>query len=536
MKVQIYTLLFVGLAGCSIVDNKRAEFEEAENSEAESSTDPTTDGEESGRPVPTTGGSTDAGSGSVGDTDEETTGAPPSEPPVIHEFEVTAEVDEAGPLQVDAEISGAVEVDLVISRGGEELDTIHDPAFPWELPITSDSFDGEYTFELRAWSTEGVEASTTAASVVDLPEGGSKQAGWFDTGELPSSAAAIVPVRAGNIAGSDGVLAALGIGGELWLYRFDTDLQVKAPIHAWCGDGPCMWEPSGMVVDTQNPDHVYVVGNGADGARLMKFDVNGQPKWPEAVELANGHASGVAYEAEFDRVFVSGWAEYSEDNQEWSNSKMWIVQGGEAVAQMEYESSYVWEGVPTRAKNRAFGITIIETGRVLLVGETQIAGFNIQETIRRGNVIEFDNFALDEKFRIPTWGDESAQSSFQGVVSDTSGGVVAAGWYQGDGSPRVGYFISFNDQLQPEGQHSSPSEPEGVFNAGAMHPAGHLIVAGVQEPAASAVAPTLWDSPYVSGAFSRAWDITTDRYGRVFLVGEKSVNGQLRATVEMLRP
>ncbi|MGB1014584.1 MAG: serine/threonine-protein kinase [Nannocystaceae bacterium] len=312
---------------------------------------------------------------------------------------------------------------------------------------------------------------------------------------------------------------------------------VKAPVQAHCGNGSCLWEPSGMVADTQNPDHVYVVGNGAGGAWLMKFDVNGQPVWPEAVELANGHASGVAYEAEFDRVFVSGWAEYEENDVEWSNSKMWIVQAGELVGQMEYESTYELQGQPRNAKNRAFGITLTETGRVLLVGQTQIPDPDTEVRLARGNLIEFDNFALVEKFHVPTWGDDLAQSSFSSVVSDTSGEAVAAGWYQSDDSPRVGYFISFNDELHPEGLFSAPDEPEGVNNAAAIHPEKHLIVVGVQEPAATAYAPTLWGSRYVSGAaLSRAQDLALDRYGRIFLAGEKSVNGQLRATVELIRP
>ncbi|MGB1017048.1 MAG: hypothetical protein ACPG4T_23125, partial [Nannocystaceae bacterium] len=235
-------------------------------------------------------------------------------------------------------------------------------------------------------------------------------------------------------------------------------------------------------------------------------------------------------------VFVSGWAEYEENGVEWSNSKMWIVQAGEAVAQMEYESSYLWEGVSARAKNRAFGITLSDTGRVLLAGETVISADESEKGLTRGNVIEFDNFSLSEKFRVPTWGDESARSGFQGVASDSSG-IVAAGWYHGEGSYSRGFFISLNEQLQPEGQHSSSTEPEGSNNAAAIHPERHLVVAGVQEPTASAFAPDLWTSRYVSdAAFSRARAITIDRYGRIFLAGEKSLNGQLRATLELVRP
>jgi len=542
MKIPIYTLLLVGLAGCSIVDHKRAEFEDGEGADFDSSTDPTTDGEESGQPVPTTGGWTGLATSTSNadtdtDTDTDTTGGMPAEdPPTVDHFAVRSEVDEAGPLWINATVSGAAETELEILRDGELFDTIKNPKFPRDIPITSGSFDGNYTFILHAWSSNGLSASATKTSVVDLPEGGTLQASWQDMGDSPSSAAAIVPVQAGNLAGEDGVLAALGINGKLRLYRFDTDLQLQAPVQAWCGEGSCHWEPAGMVVDTQNPDHVYVVGNGDDGARLMKFDVNGQPMWPEAVKLDTGHASGVAYEAEFDRVFVSGWAEYSVDDVEWSNSKMWIVQAGEAVAQLEYESTYEWQGQPRTAKNRAHGVTLSDTGRVLLVGETMISPLDADEGFTRGNIIEFDNFALTEKFHVPTWGDDSARSGFQGVASDKNGGFVAAGWYQGDGSPR-GYFISFDNQLQPEGQHSSPTEPEGVHNAVALHPERHLVVAGVQEPTASAFSPTLWASRYVSGAaFSRARAITIDRYGRVFLAGEKSVNGQLRATVELLRP
>ncbi|MGB1016816.1 MAG: hypothetical protein ACPG4T_21935, partial [Nannocystaceae bacterium] len=146
----------------------------------------------------------------------------------------------------------------------------------------------------------------------------------------------------------------------------------------------------------------------------MKFDVSGQPVWAEAVKLDNGHASGVAHEAEFDRVFVSGWAEYSENDFEWSNSKMWIVQAGEAVGQVEYESTYEWQGLPKPAENRAHGITITDIGRVLLVGETMISPEDADEGFTRGNLIEFDNFALTERFHVPTWGEYSAQSGFQG--------------------------------------------------------------------------------------------------------------------------
>ncbi|MGB1016817.1 MAG: hypothetical protein ACPG4T_21940 [Nannocystaceae bacterium] len=203
MKTPLYKILVVaGLAGCSIVDNKRAEFEQGDGAGDDSSTDLTVDGsgsgsgEESGRPEPTTGSSTGLDtSTSNAETDSDTTAMPSDDTPTVDHFAVRSTVSEAGPLWINATISDATQTELEILRDGEPIDTLKNPKFPREIPITSGSFNGEYTFNLHAWSTSGVMASATETSIVDLPEGGTMQASWQEPSDLPSSAAAIVPVQ-----------------------------------------------------------------------------------------------------------------------------------------------------------------------------------------------------------------------------------------------------------------------------------------------------------------------------------------------------
>ncbi len=519
-------LLPLLLAGCSLVDQARDD-----KLEVLSDTDTTTTGDEPGdsSPMPTTGTT----------TGEEETGDPSSggaldigRPPTIVDFFAPVSVNAAGPLVIDAEIIGATKTELVLERDGQEVERVKNPTLPWELPITSEkTFDGNYAVTLRAWSSTGGMSEKHADTTIDLPTGGTLRAEWQEPGVIPSTAAAVVPIVAGDLAVEDGALVAISIGGELWLQRFDVNLQPQGVVQPHCGDGICAWAPSAMVDDPQDPDRVYVVGNDFNGqAWVMCFTINGQPVWPAALELPNGHASGVAVDTVFpDRLFVSGWRELDLQG---SNARMWIVQAADVTGEFEYKSSYQQMGITYPSRNRANDVAIVDD-RVILVGATEIKNPNQFEPhgLRRGNVLEYENFALKEKFQIPSW-DAWARSEFF-ACAPTPFGVDVVGTYFATGDNPSPLLVEFADTLEPTA--ADFEEVTGSYVAATRHPE-HTIVVGEFFPTAAGSFP-LWNTPYSSGSpFSRARGVAADRFGRLFIVGERIEGNETRGFVEQINP
>ncbi len=525
MRYRALLLPFL-LAGCleRLRDEKLAAL-------SDSDTDTTTAGDDSGdsSPMPTTG--------TTGEEPEET-GDPSSggaldigRPPTIADFFAPVSVNAAGPLVIDAEIIGATKTELVLERDGQEVERVKNPTLPWELPITSEkTFDGNYAVTLRAWSSTGAMSEKHADTTIDLPTGGTLRAEWQEPGVIPSTAAAVVPIVAGDLAVEDGALVAMSIGGELWLHRFDANLQPQGVVQPYCGDGICAWAPSAMVADPQDPDRVYVVGNDFNGqAWVMCFMINGQPVWPSALELPNGHASGVAVDTVFpDRLFVSGWRELEEG----SNAKMWTVQAAKVTGGSEYESTYQQMGLTRTSHNRANDVILLDD-RVILVGATEIDPPDQQAPygLKRGNILEYENFALKEQYQIPSW-DPAAESEFLGSTPTQPGFDVVGTFSASSGTDPSPLSATFTDSI--DAAVVDIADITGTFSATTRHPENTVIV-GEFLPTAVVSLP-LWDTVYSGIPFSRARDVTADRFGRVFMVGERLDGNQTRGVVELINP
>ncbi len=515
------------LAGCSLVDQIRDD-----KLAALSDSDTTTGAEpEDTTPMPTTG--------TTGEPEEssETSGGGEFDigrPPTIADFFAPLTVNAAGPLVVDAEIIGATKTELVLERDGEEVERVKNPSLPWKLPITSEkTFDGNYTVTLRAWASTGAMSEKHADTIIDLPTGGTLRAQWQEPGVIPSTAAAVVPVVAGDLAAEDGALVAMAIGGELWLHRFDTQLNLRSAVHAFCGDGICAWAPVAMAVDRANQGHVFVAGNDFNGqAWLMKFDVSGQPVWPSAIKLPNGHVTGVAVDTEFEqRVFLSGWRELDQG----SNARLWIVQDGEVTGATDYASTCTADGVVKQAWNQASDVLVLADGRIILSGTTTVDSPE-EWCPSRGSLFAYENFSLVEKFHVPTWGeDELTQSSFA-TISATQTRLFAGGWLAGsvDNEEHV-HTSTFKTDFSPI-QSTILDTPSGSYSTASIHPENTPIFAGEYLPSGAATLD-LWGQPYSSPvAFSRILGSTVDRFGRVYLVGERAGNNTTLAAVEAVNP
>jgi len=516
------------LTGCSLVEQAHAD-KLAAASDTDGTTDDTSETDTTGPPEPTTGGSTGETTGP--DITTDTGSISLGEPPVIRDFFVDATIQEAGPLWIDAEVADAVRTRLVIERGGEEVAAVDDPKLPWEFRVTSEStFDGSYTITLQAWASGGAQATASRDVMIDLPTGGTVAASWEDSGDRPSSVAALGIIRADNVAPSDGVIAALAVDGqdgpEMRLYRFDTDLTLKNPVQAWCGGDICRWTPTGLVVDEQN--HVWVVGNDDEFSWLMKFDANGQPLWSEAHKLHGGHATGVAVDDTY--TYIAGWADKSENLSNWTDARIWVVQSGVTVGVLDY-GSVLGEDQP--ANNRAHGVAITSTGRVLLAGETQVFDPNDNTRIPRATLLEFTGLALDRQWQAPTWVDGWEQSVF-GVIAPNGTDVVAAGWYAPGVSDPLVHYAVFSGDLEPAAVTSS-NQPKGTYSALATHPEGHVIKTGIMGSSAVVSAPDLWGS-VVLPPFTRSNGVQTDRYGRILIAGEALINGEIRAMLTKITP